>query len=292
MGITEMRPAWKFGGPKLQREERTKHVGAFIKQPWTLYAEEKETLFMNDGKKKNIPDTDDDSTPPTYDVPKRGLQNEDVINLMYLRNRQEMFKPLDRLNAVDYGIHNKFSVLSRSLDFESGLMHREVENLDPVSHIRAIERELGNTVSPSSSALDRTKHKTEREEEQLNNELWRSMSHRRIYRLCHQYETIWKPHFRAEDVGQGGGGKDDLDGSADSFPYVEETASLVPDLSLKNILHSRHKTRSRRHPKWLEVKWFQRKWHNMYLHRRRVVRLAEEAEKVDSQSSKISVGVI
>lgn len=290
-----MRPAWKFGGPKLQREERTRY-GAFIKQPWTLYAEEKDTFNLNEGKKKNTPNAEDDesNTPIVTGGPERGLKNEEYINGMYSRNRQVMFKPLDRLNSLDYGIHNKFPVLSRSLDFEAGLMHREVENLDPVSHISAIERELGYTVtsspSSSSSTLDgRTKHRAEREEEQLNNELWRSMSHRRIYRLCHQYETIWKPHFRAEDmVGQG---EDGADGSADSFPYVEETASLVPDLSLKNILHSRHKTRSRRHPKWLEVKWFQRKWHNMYLHRRRVVRQSLEAEKAGFQSSEISAGV-
>jgi len=257
MGITEMRPSWRFGGPRIQKNERQ---GAFIKQPWTLSVSKKE----EPGDARDAP---------------HGLEGEKHINAMYSRNREALYLPLKQLNTTDYLINNKFPTLSRSLDFEPGLVHREYDNLNPASHIEAIERDMKSSSGGHSKSSDAKR--LQREDGHADGDadpLWKSLANRRMYRLCHQYESIWKPFFRKEDRDTDGASEDN------NFPYVEETASLVPDLSLKNILHSRHKTRSRRHPKWLEVKWFQRKWHNAYLHRRRLRLQAEEAEKVSSQS--------
>lgn len=94
---------------------------------------------------------------------------------------------------------------------------------------------------------------------------------KRLYQLCEEWELVWE------------GGRNDPrrppprrqlpDGSAEAkdrgrFPYVDEQASLMDELGLKEILRLAHKTSSRRHPKWREREYWFRKCHASYLRRR------------------------
>eukprot|EP00435_Cladocopium_sp_Y103_P053650 s699_g17.t1 len=62
-----------------------------------------------------------------------------------------------------------------------------------------------------------------------------------------------------------------------NFPYVDEQASLLDELTLNEILRIRHKTNSRRHPKWKEVQYWFKRWHGIYL-RKRAIKRAELKE--------------
>ncbi|OLP83337.1 hypothetical protein AK812_SmicGene35908 [Symbiodinium microadriaticum] len=53
-----------------------------------------------------------------------------------------------------------------------------------------------------------------------------------------------------------------------------EKAGLLDELELAEILRLRHKTNSRRLPKWKEIQFWFKKWHRVYL-RRRAVKIAE-----------------
>ncbi|CAE7436053.1 unnamed protein product, partial [Symbiodinium necroappetens] len=54
----------------------------------------------------------------------------------------------------------------------------------------------------------------------------------------------------------------------------QEKAGLLDELELAEILRLRHKTNSRRLPKWKEIQFWFKKWHRVYL-RRRAVKIAE-----------------
>ena len=62
-----------------------------------------------------------------------------------------------------------------------------------------------------------------------------------------------------------------------NFPYVDEKASLLDEVTLDEILRIRHKTNSRRHPKWKEIQYWFKRWHRIYL-RKRAIKLAELKE--------------
>lgn len=99
---------------------------------------------------------------------------------------------------------------------------------------------------------------------------------RRLYALCEEKELVWEggqpdPSRRQKRLStdpEGGAAKVDRG----RFPYVDEQASLIDELGLREILRLRHRTNSRRHPKWLELRYWYKKWHRQYLRRRQMLK--------------------
>lgn len=54
------------------------------------------------------------------------------------------------------------------------------------------------------------------------------------------------------------------------FPFIDESASLVDDLHLRDILKLGHRTNSRRLPRWKEIQYEHKKGHRSFLRRRQV----------------------
>jgi len=91
---------------------------------------------------------------------------------------------------------------------------------------------------------------------------------RRLYQLCEEKEIVWDNGLndpRRHDVDDGRGGRG-------HFPYIDEKAGLIDELTLKEILRIGHRTNSRRHPKWKELQFWYKKWHRQYLRRRQMLK--------------------
>lgn len=91
---------------------------------------------------------------------------------------------------------------------------------------------------------------------------------RRLEELMHEQEIVWDGGLQKpkddNKYGEAGGGEI----SRGHFPYIDEQASLVQEFTLSDILRLAHKTKSRRHPKWLTFQFEQKKRHSAYLRRR------------------------
>lgn len=90
---------------------------------------------------------------------------------------------------------------------------------------------------------------------------------RRLYQLCDEKEIIWDGGLndpRKYDTAEGG--------PRGRFPYVDDHAGLLDELSLSEILRVSHRTNSRRHPKWKEIQYWFKRWHRMYLRRRHMLK--------------------
>lgn len=93
---------------------------------------------------------------------------------------------------------------------------------------------------------------------------------RRLYELCEEWELVWeggqndprKPQQRRSLLGDAPA----IDRGR--FPFVDEQASLMDELSLREILRLSHRTKSRRHPKWRETAYWYKKCHRQYLRRK------------------------
>merc|ERR1711953_612786 len=85
---------------------------------------------------------------------------------------------------------------------------------------------------------------------------------RRLYELCEEKELVWA----GGQIDPNRERQDELH-SRGHFPRVDEAASPMDDLMLKDILLLRHKTNRRRHPKWIEISYTYKKWHQQYLRR-------------------------
>lgn len=95
---------------------------------------------------------------------------------------------------------------------------------------------------------------------------------RRLYELCEEKEIAYEGRLEKMD-GQAQGtripdGLSEKPADRGRFPYVDEKASLIDELKLRDILKLRHKTNSRHHPKWKEVRYWFKKWQQQYLRRR------------------------
>jgi len=113
---------------------------------------------------------------------------------------------------------------------------------------------------------------------------------RRLYELCEEKEIAFggmlerKPRGGGADgggAGRGGTGDGLSEKPTDRgrFPYVDEKASLIDEVNLNQILRLRHKTNSRHHPKWREVRYTFKKWQQQYLRRRHMLK-EEEKERM------------
>lgn len=96
----------------------------------------------------------------------------------------------------------------------------------------------------------------------------------RLSELLEEKEIVWtfgqnKPRSRASRPAQG------LDGQVvrdrGRFPTIDEQASLIDELTQKEILKLAYKRRSRRHPKWQEIAYEAKKGHKSFLRRRQVL---------------------
>lgn len=94
---------------------------------------------------------------------------------------------------------------------------------------------------------------------------------RRLYKLCEEKEIVWERGRMDQDRKKKG---DHLTENLDRghFPYVDEQASLIDELVLKEILKLRHKTKTRRHPRWIEITYQRKQWHQQYLRRRQMLK--------------------
>lgn len=93
---------------------------------------------------------------------------------------------------------------------------------------------------------------------------------RRVQELMEEYTLVWdgglkKPRDLALDDGERG-----------HFPFVDEQASLISEMALRDILKVSHRTKSRRHPKWQEIQYEFKRGHQTYLRRRQM--LLDEAK--------------
>jgi len=92
---------------------------------------------------------------------------------------------------------------------------------------------------------------------------------RRLYKLYEEKEIAWLGgQLDVRKLSRRGGDGTDERGH---FPYVDEQASLIDDLQLKEILRLKHRINRRRHFKWLEITYQYKKWHQQYLRRRAVL---------------------
>merc|ERR1712217_788698 len=92
---------------------------------------------------------------------------------------------------------------------------------------------------------------------------------RRLRELVEEWELVWEngqnnPRAAArrkkaspEDEGVDRG----------RFPYIDEQAGLLDELSLNEILRLNYKTKSRHHPKWKEIRYEMKRGHKQYLRR-------------------------
>jgi len=104
---------------------------------------------------------------------------------------------------------------------------------------------------------------------------------RRLYELCEEWELVWEGGLNDPRRGSSlrrsppEGGPELKDRGR--FPFVDEKASLIDDLGLREILRLAHRTSSRRHPKWREKVFWYKKFHSQYLRRKAMVE--EEAKQ-------------
>ncbi|CAK9045781.1 Hypothetical protein SCF082_LOCUS25855, partial [Durusdinium trenchii] len=93
---------------------------------------------------------------------------------------------------------------------------------------------------------------------------------RRIMQLCAEKEMVYDPSLPRRSSSREEGNE-----TRGHFPYIDERVSMLDEVTLDKILRIRHKTNSRRHPKWQEIQYWIKRWHRFYL-RRRAVKRAEE----------------
>eukprot|EP00811_Abedinium_folium_P002178 NODE_11997_length_1252_cov_9.296889.p2 GENE.NODE_11997_length_1252_cov_9.296889~~NODE_11997_length_1252_cov_9.296889.p2 ORF type:complete len:289 (-),score=38.93 NODE_11997_length_1252_cov_9.296889:303-1169(-) len=86
---------------------------------------------------------------------------------------------------------------------------------------------------------------------------------KRLAELTEEFELVWETRD---------GRRRRADGDHGIFPYVDEKASLVDDLRLDTILKLRHRTKRRRMPKWIEIQYVTKKWHQQYMRRRHMLK--------------------
>ncbi|CAK9043171.1 unnamed protein product [Durusdinium trenchii] len=88
--------------------------------------------------------------------------------------------------------------------------------------------------------------------------------------LCAEKEMVYDPSLPRRSSSREEGNE-----TRGHFPYIDERVSMLDEVTLDKILRIRHKTNSRRHPKWQEIQYWIKRWHRFYL-RRRAVKRAEE----------------
>uniref|UniRef100_A0A7S1M8V0 Uncharacterized protein n=1 Tax=Alexandrium catenella TaxID=2925 RepID=A0A7S1M8V0_ALECA len=96
---------------------------------------------------------------------------------------------------------------------------------------------------------------------------------RRLYQLCEEWELVWEGGLndprRPRPQKQLPDGQEVKDRGR--FPFVDEQASLIDELGLRDILRLAHRTKSRRHPKWREAAYWYKKCHSQYLRRKAIL---------------------
>jgi len=92
---------------------------------------------------------------------------------------------------------------------------------------------------------------------------------RRLYKLLEEKEIVWQGgKLDVRKMSRGGRQDGKADSSRGHFPYVDEQASLIDDLQLREILRLRHRINRRRHFKWIAIRYQYKRWHSQYLRRR------------------------
>ena len=71
---------------------------------------------------------------------------------------------------------------------------------------------------------------------------------KRIHHLCNTYESHWRKH-RVDRIRSSGTGGENEDARG-PFPYVDDKATVLGELSRAEILRTRHRVNSYSHPRW------------------------------------------
>jgi hypothetical protein len=86
--------------------------------------------------------------------------------------------------------------------------------------------------------------------EALANSSQDSFPVKRLYNLCNLYSAVWDTNssrgLRGRSAGSGGMS---IDGRG-PFPYVDDRATVLTELTKNHILQTRHRVNSESHPKW------------------------------------------
>lgn len=76
---------------------------------------------------------------------------------------------------------------------------------------------------------------------------------KRLYNICSTYSSVWNPKKLKQGDRSKISAKLHVSESAESrgaFPYVDERATVLPELTKSAILQTRHRVNSDSHPKW------------------------------------------
>lgn len=93
---------------------------------------------------------------------------------------------------------------------------------------------------------------------------------RRLRQLVEEWEIVWEngqnnPRAASKKTNTLEGGPD-----RGRFPFIDEQAGLLDELTLKDILRLNYKTKSRHHPKWREIRYDMKRGHRQYLRRKQM----------------------
>lgn len=94
---------------------------------------------------------------------------------------------------------------------------------------------------------------------------------RRLRTLVEEWELVWENgQNNPRAARQKKASQEDEGVDRGRFPYIDEQAGLLDELSLPEILRLNYKTKSRHHPKWKEIRYDQKRGHTQYLRRRQM----------------------
>jgi hypothetical protein len=86
----------------------------------------------------------------------------------------------------------------------------------------------------------------------LNSSTVDSFPIKRLYNLCNIYDSVWNPQSSRRSRGRAAGEPSTV-ASSDSrgpFPYVDDRATVLNELTKSHIQQLRHRVNSENHPKW------------------------------------------
>lgn len=138
--------------------------------------------------------------------------------------------------AIDQRRHYIMESLDRSVGDDGGARSTSGYGLEPrrsegVSSVPHLRRILEETDKQFAEQLDGVKLET--------------FPLKRLYSITQLYESVWKPSSRRSRNAVAAG-----DDNRGPFPFVDDRATVLNELTKQHIMQSRHRVNSENHPKW------------------------------------------
>ena len=74
---------------------------------------------------------------------------------------------------------------------------------------------------------------------------------KRLYNICQTYSSVWDPNrFKSSRNVSGTGEQSDIVKQRGPFPFVDDRATVLSELTKANIFQTRHRVNSNSHPRW------------------------------------------